>query len=83
MTTEQIFDKVKAIIVDTLGCDEEAVTMQARMGDDLGADSLDDVEMVMKAEHEFGIVIPDDQIVFKGSTTVQECCYELVKIINQ
>jgi acyl carrier protein len=53
-------DKVKSIIVEQLGVDEEEVTMEASFTDDLGADSLDIVELVMAFEEEFGIEIPDD-----------------------
>jgi len=53
-------DKVKGIIVEQLGVDEEEVTMEASFTDDLGADSLDIVELVMAFEEEFGIEIPDD-----------------------
>lgn len=58
---EQIFDKVKEIIVDQLGADEEEVTMEASFIDDLGADSLDIVELIMALEEEFGLEIPDDE----------------------
>jgi len=53
-------EKVKSIIVEQLGVDEEEVTMEASFTDDLGADSLDIVELVMAFEEEFGIEIPDD-----------------------
>lgn len=55
-----VFEKVKELIVDTLGCDEEDVTLEANIKEDLGADSLDAVELVMAAEEEFGVEIPDD-----------------------
>ncbi len=53
--------KVKAIIVDKLGVDENEVTNEASFTNDLGADSLDTVELIMEFEKEFGITIPDDQ----------------------
>ena len=53
-------DKVKQIIVDELGVEESEVTPNARFIDDLGADSLDTVELVMRFEEEFGIEIPDE-----------------------
>ena len=53
--------KVKAIIVDKLGVDEAEVTPTASFTDDLGADSLDTVELIMEFEKEFDIQIPDDQ----------------------
>ena len=53
--------KVKAIIVDKLGVDESEVTITASFTDDLGADSLDTVELIMEFEKEFDIQIPDDK----------------------
>jgi acyl carrier protein len=53
--------KVKAIIVDKLGVDETEVTNEASFTNDLGADSLDTVELIMEFEKEFDIAIPDDQ----------------------
>lgn len=57
----QIEERVKAIIVDKLGVDESEVTNEASFANDLGADSLDTVELIMEFEREFGISIPDDQ----------------------
>jgi acyl carrier protein len=59
--TEEITAKVKSIIVDKLGVDEKEVTPQASFTNDLGADSLDTVELIMEFEKEFNIAIPDDQ----------------------
>ena len=56
-----IASRVKAIIVDKLGVDESEVTPEASFTNDLGADSLDTVELIMEFEKEFGISIPDDQ----------------------
>jgi acyl carrier protein len=56
-----IAGSVKAIIVDKLGVDENEVTMEASFTNDLGADSLDTVELIMEFEKEFNIAIPDDQ----------------------
>ena len=56
-----IASKVKAIIVDKLGVDENEVTPEASFTNDLGADSLDTVELIMEFEKEFDIAIPDDQ----------------------
>ena len=53
--------KVTAIIVDKLGVDEKEVTPEASFTNDLGADSLDTVELIMEFEKEFNIAIPDDQ----------------------
>jgi len=55
-----VADKVKQIIVDQLGVDEGEVSLEASFTDDLGADSLDIVELVMAFEEEFGIEIPDE-----------------------
>jgi len=57
----EIATKVKAIIVDKLGVDEKEVTPTASFTNDLGADSLDTVELIMEFEKEFNIAIPDDQ----------------------
>jgi acyl carrier protein len=56
-----IASRVKAIIVDKLGVDESEVTSEASFTNDLGADSLDTVELIMEFEKEFNIGIPDDQ----------------------
>lgn len=57
----EIESKVKAIIVDKLGVDEAYVKPEASFTNDLGADSLDTVELIMEFEKEFGISIPDDK----------------------
>ena len=54
-----MFDKVKEIVVEQLGVDEDAVTMSASFVDDLGADSLDIVELIMAFEDAFDVEIPD------------------------
>ena len=59
MSQEEIFDKVKEIIIEQLGVQESAVTMEASFIDDLGADSLDIVELIMALEEEFDLEIPD------------------------
>ncbi len=56
-----VASRVKAIIVDKLGVDENEVTPEASFTNDLGADSLDTVELIMEFEKEFNIAIPDDQ----------------------
>ena len=58
---KDITSRVKAIIVDKLGVDDKEVTPQASFTNDLGADSLDTVELIMEFEKEFKIAIPDDQ----------------------
>ena len=55
-----VADKGKSIIIEQLGVDEEEVTLDASFVDDLGADSLDTVELVMAFEEEFSLEIPDD-----------------------
>jgi acyl carrier protein len=60
LMSESIEEKVKQIIVDELGVEESEVTANARFVDDLGADSLDNVELVMRFEEEFGVEIPDE-----------------------
>ncbi len=57
----EIASKVKAIIVEKLGVDEAEVTAEASFTNDLGADSLDTVELIMEFEKEFNLTIPDDQ----------------------
>ena len=57
----QIAEKVKKIIIDKLGVDESEVTNEASFTNDLGADSLDTVELIMELEKEFNISIPDEQ----------------------
>ena len=66
----EIEARVKAIIVDKLGVDESEVTPNASFTNDLGADSLDTVELIMELEKEFGISIPDDQA--EKISTVQD-----------
>jgi acyl carrier protein len=56
-----ITSRVKSIIVDKLGVEESEVTLEASFTNDLGADSLDTVELIMEFEKEFNIAIPDDQ----------------------
>lgn len=64
----EIASRVKAIIADKLNVDENEVTENAEFTKDLGADSLDTVELIMEFEKEFGITIPDDKA--EGITTV-------------
>jgi acyl carrier protein len=61
MEREELLEKVKAVIVEQLNVEEDDVTEDASFFDDLGADSLDIVELVMALEEEFGISIPDEQ----------------------
>ena len=57
-----IFQKGKSILIDQLDVEEEKVTPEASIADDLGADSLDIVDLVMSLEEEFDLEIPDDQV---------------------
>ncbi len=57
-----VFEKVKSLLAEQLDADAESITMDTDIGNDLGADSLDVVEMIMSLEDEFGIQIPDEQI---------------------
>ena len=61
MTEEEIVKQVKAIIVDKLGVEESEVTETSNFTNDLGADSLDTVELLMEFERVFGIKIPDEE----------------------
>ena len=63
------FDKVKDVIIDKLGVEEDSIKPEAHFVNDLGADSLDTVELIMEFEEEFGIEIPDDDA--EKITTVQ------------
>lgn len=54
------FDKVKEVIIDKLGVEDDAIKSEAHFVNDLGADSLDTVELIMEFEEEFGIEIPDE-----------------------
>ena len=72
---EPVADRVKKIIVDQLGVEEELVTSEASFVDDLGADSLDTVELVMALEEEFGVEVPEEDL--EGIETVGQA-YDLV-----
>lgn len=60
MNEQQVFDKIRTIIVDQLGVDEDKITRDTTFQDDLGADSLEIVELVMEMEDKFGREIPDE-----------------------
>lgn len=62
------FEKVKSIIVETLGCDADQVTLEAKLEEDLDADSLAAAELAMALEEEFGVTIEDEAL--KGLKTV-------------
>jgi len=75
--SNDVLEKVKAIIVEQLGVDEEKVTPEARFREDLEADSLDLVELIMAFEEEFGGEISDEEA--QGITTVGEAVAYLEK----
>lgn len=60
LTEQEVFNKVKTVIIDQLGVSEEVITPEASYTEDLGADSLDTVELVMALEEEFGTEIADE-----------------------
>lgn len=76
MSKEEVFEKVKEIIVEQLGVEEEKVTMEANFRDHLEADSLDLVELIMAFEEEFGGEISDEEA--QQITTVGEAVNYLV-----
>lgn len=57
-----MFEEIKQVIVDTLSCDEDKVTLEATLSDDLGADSLDAVELGMAIEEAIGVAIADEDL---------------------
>lgn len=76
-----IATRVKAIIADKLGVDESEVTPEASFTNDLGADSLDTVELIMELEKEFGISIPDEQA--EKISTVGEAIAYIESVTNK
>lgn len=60
MADATVESRLRALVVDEIGCDEKEVTLKARFSEDLGTDSLDMIEIIMRIEEEFGIEIPDD-----------------------
>ncbi len=57
-----VFEKIRAILCEQLDIEEDAVTMESNIAEDLGADSLDVVDLVMSIEDEFDLEVPDDQV---------------------
>ena len=74
------YDRVKEIIIDKLGVDGSKVTMEAKFIDDLGADSLDTVELIMQFEEDFNIEIPDEEA--EGLRSVGQAVEYISKKIN-
>lgn len=58
-----VLDQIKKILVETMDIEEERITLDAKLKDDLNLDSLDSVELIMSAEEEFGIEIPDEDVM--------------------
>ncbi len=81
MADNMTFDKVRKIIVDQLGVDESSVTLDASFIDDLGADSLEIVDLIMAFEGEFGITISDEDA--ENMSTVQDAVDYLAKHNNE
>ena len=81
MSEQATFEKVKGIVVEQLGVDEKEVKLEAAYIDDLGADSLDIVELIMAFEEEFNIEIPDD--VAEKIKTVQDTVDYIEKVCNK
>jgi len=75
VANDEKFDRFKKCVVDVLSVEPERVTMEAKFGDDLDADSLDLVELVMALEEEFGVEVPEEEL--DGIQTVGEA-YQLI-----
>lgn len=80
LTEQEVFEKVKAVVVDQLGVSETEVTKEASFVDDLGADSLDTVELVMALEEAFDTEIPDEDAEKLG--TVGNAVEYIIKNAN-
>lgn len=80
MSTENVADKVKQIIIDQLGVNEDEVKEESSFIDDLGADSLDTVELVMAFEEEFDLEIPDEEA--EKITTVGSAIDHIVEAVS-
>lgn len=78
MTQEEILKKVISIVMDKLGVNEDQVTLESKLNEDLGADSLDKVELIMEIEKEFDIAVNDEDA--ENVTTVSDIV-ELLKNI--
>ncbi|MCI8609627.1 MAG: acyl carrier protein [Firmicutes bacterium] len=74
------FEKVKEVMINTLNCDEEKITPEAALADDLNIDSLDAVELVMALEEEYSIKIPDTELEnMKTVQNIVDCIEKYLK----
>ncbi|GAB6189451.1 acyl carrier protein [Marinitoga arctica] len=80
MTRDELFEKVKEIIVETLNVDEEDVTLDASFTDDLDADSLELVDLTMAFESELGVTIEDEEL--ENIKTVEDVVNSLAEKLN-
>ena len=76
----EYYDKVKEIIIDKLGVEDSKITMESKFINDLGADSLDTVELIMQFEEEFSIEIPDEEA--EGLLSVSQAVDYISKKLN-
>ena len=81
MSEKEIFEKLKGLIVEQLGAEEEKVVPDATFMDDLGADSLDIVELIMNIEEEFGLEISDQEA--ENIKTVQDVVKYIANSVNK
>lgn len=72
-----IFEKITAILAEQLDADAESMTNDTKIADDLGADSLDLVDLLMSIEDEFGVEIPDEEV--ESLTTIGDVCDYIAK----
>nr|YP_010170990.1 acyl carrier protein [Chondria tumulosa]QSD57131.1 acyl carrier protein [Chondria tumulosa] len=77
---QNIFEKVRNIVAQQLGVDKQLVTLEANFADDLGADSLDTVELVMAIEEEFDIEIPDEDA--EKIATLDQAVKFIQRVVN-
>lgn len=81
MTEDELFEAIKKIIVDQLGVEESLVNMESSFIEDLGADSLEIVDLIMAFESDFGITIPDEDA--ENLTTVQNAVEYLKEHVRE
>ncbi len=81
MTEDKLFESIKKIIVDQLGVEESLVNMESSFIEDLGADSLEIVDLIMAFESDFGITIPDEDA--ENLTTVQNAVEYLKEHVRE